>query len=364
MASWPSVPYHFGMSFFSKISSSIKKVTDRVTGGYGKVEMHVGQRQAGLLPVRVTLAATGELKADSIVLELHQSERFRYDEDRTVRDRHHVTWQEKSDLSQSNHKVLHKVELSGEITMAEGEQREFTAEIPVVEDLPGTAKGRHFELGHRLDLRVDIPWGVDLRENQEVQLGSPPAMPEPVVVRESFGGATCELSYAPEGLSGSTLPVKLRFEGDMPNLRVAEVRLRSIESVIVEVQWRRHLSEQEREEAQPYHDRPVQIELTGLEWSSDDGFGLLLEGEGQRRDPRRRIDGEYEVLDFGQRNRDVVQELQFPVSFQGGEASLQIPLEGVPPTLLSDFVRHRVYLEVNLESNQREFHFEREIILH
>ncbi|MCA9791377.1 MAG: sporulation protein [Candidatus Eremiobacteraeota bacterium] len=356
------------MSFFSKISSSIKKVTDRVTGGYGKVEMHVGQRHAGILPVRVTLAATGELKADNIMLELHQSERFRYDEDRTVHDRHHVTWQEQSELSQSNHKVLHKVELSGELTMAEGETREFTAEIPVPDNLPGTAKGRHFELAHRLDLRVDIPWGVDLRENQEVQLGTPPALPEPVVVRESFGAATCELSYAPEGVSGSTLPVKLRFDGEMPSLRVSEVRLRSIESVIVEVTWRRHLGEHEREEAHHHHDRPVEIELTGIEWSSDDGFGLMLEAEGDRHHhrhgPRRRIDGEYEVLDFGKRTRDDIQVLEFPISFQGSEANLQLPLEGVPPTLLSDYVRHRVYLEVSLQSNQREFVFEREIIIH
>lgn len=156
------------MAFFDKLKSGLKSVTDRVTGNYGKLTLELDK---GLcLPgdpvkVKVHLESTGELKVTNVVLSLRGTERL------SVRKQlDHRTSVEASDSEVSLTQDVVLEATAFELEAGQSRDFEHTFTLPV--DLLPSYKGQHLTHQIEVSARADVPWGVDLTAQQDLNVPS------------------------------------------------------------------------------------------------------------------------------------------------------------------------------------------------
>jgi hypothetical protein len=158
------------MSFFGKMKAGLKSVADRVTGGYGEVDVwgvrdpiYPGQTLAAW----VTVLAKDELKFSRLVVKLEAVERGQFSGQREE------GWQ--ASFSPSKTTLKKEVELCGETVLAAGESKDFAIRIEVPADALASFDGKHLDHEYQLSAVVDIPWGADLKDTEPVQVLAHPA---------------------------------------------------------------------------------------------------------------------------------------------------------------------------------------------
>lgn len=153
------------MGFFD----GIKKLTDRVTGGYGKIDFGVKTTDVApgdSLGYRINIEATGELKAKGVYLRLRGTETatmdvHEQDDDgmgRTVTETH------------SNTTLDQVFEVSGELEMQAGETKTIKGEITIPQECEPTYHGVITNHEWVLEADVDIPWGKDLKQSKNMHI--------------------------------------------------------------------------------------------------------------------------------------------------------------------------------------------------
>ncbi len=161
------------MSLFGKMKAGLKNVANRVTGGYGEVSFQTdgqdfvpGQR----VKVAVAVTAKEELKITKILLNLDGYETASFKDDDFLEDEEDV----EANCSHSDYSFRYEGEVLGELTMAPGESKTFTHEFELPAELPPTYHGEHIKNTYQMKVRVDVPWGADLRAQEEVVVVTPP----------------------------------------------------------------------------------------------------------------------------------------------------------------------------------------------
>lgn len=360
------------MSLWSKITSGVKSVTDRVTGGYGKAVFEMSDQVVGpgqTIHAPVKIEATGELKATKVEVLLREYENCDYSSQREVKDPQGNSWTERVECKISQANTLQTVQISGPLEMKNGDSQTLAADITVPGNSRYNVKTNHYELRYELELDVDVPWGVNLRDRRAVQVGTGASLPVPVLHKEAFGSGELQVLIPAEVVTGGTLAVRIHYEGpDDPQIRRSWARLTSKETMQASLTWRRQVSEEERKQIENAGSvSDVHIDLQGFQWSQDKGFGLVWDVQSpstSRAKAQRRWDGNTEILDFGKRELEEVQHLDFTLQQNGKDWTADIPMRDIPATTLGETFSHRLSLEIGLESQSRQFKIHRELVVH
>jgi len=154
------------MGFFDALKEGAKKLTDRVTGGYGKIEFTIDRQEVKPgeeLPYTIHVSATGELKAKRVLLHLRGEETTSVeveieDPDGTKR----TDWR-----NFTNHRE-EEFEVHGSLEMKEGETKEISGKITIPADCQPTYRGVATQHEWTLEADVDVPMGKDLKEQKKI----------------------------------------------------------------------------------------------------------------------------------------------------------------------------------------------------
>lgn len=153
------------MSFFDKVKSGLKSVSDRVTGDYGSVALELKRDTFEIgeeIEAHIQLVAKGDLKVTKVLLMLEGIEKLDVDEDLENDERAKAT------TSTITHQT--EIEVLGETELPAGTNRWLTANLAIPAEVYPSCQGRHFQYSWRCKVRVDVPWGVDLWDETEITL--------------------------------------------------------------------------------------------------------------------------------------------------------------------------------------------------
>ncbi|MDQ7823361.1 MAG: hypothetical protein RDV48_11240 [Candidatus Eremiobacteraeota bacterium] len=149
------------MGFLDSLKEGAKKLADRVTGGYGKVEFEINKldfRPGEEIQFTISIEATGELKAKRVLVHLHSQESTRVEVEVTKPEG--TTQKEmKTYLETKNHEF----EVHGPLEMKEGETKTITGRILIPGDCQPTFMGTHTTHEWTVEADVDVPMGKDLK---------------------------------------------------------------------------------------------------------------------------------------------------------------------------------------------------------
>ena len=153
------------MGFFD----GLKSLTNRVTGGYGKMEFGVKTTNVSPgdeLGYRIMIEATGELKAKRVVIWLKGVETTQMDVQVQDEDGYSRTNTE----THTNQTLQEEFEVHGEIEMNEGETKTIKGTITIPENCEPTYHGIITNHEWVLEADVDIPWGKDLKQHKDLYI--------------------------------------------------------------------------------------------------------------------------------------------------------------------------------------------------
>ena len=149
------------MGLFDMIKEGAKKITNQVTGSYGKIDFAIDPpevERGGRISYRIIVHATGDLEAKSVFIRLIDKETCKMTE--KVRDfSGHMSPKE---FTQTRKLYDKNIEVCGPLEMSEGETKEFTGEVNIPMEIQPTYRGM---LAHHLwyiEAVLDTPWGKDL----------------------------------------------------------------------------------------------------------------------------------------------------------------------------------------------------------
>lgn len=155
------------MGFFDVLKDGAKKLSDRVTGGYGEIVFNIGKtevRPGDGLPVRVDLKARGELKAEKIVIRLRGREKCTMEI--SYRDSNAILRKKRD--TQTNYTGVTEFDLCGSFEMNEGETDDVKGMIQIPQNCQPTYYGVLSEHRWIVEAEVIIPWGKNLFGSKEV----------------------------------------------------------------------------------------------------------------------------------------------------------------------------------------------------
>jgi hypothetical protein len=236
------------MSLFGKITSGLKNIANKVTGGYGEVVLTLEKDQyspGDTVKGKVKVTAIEALKITKITAKLSGLERGQYSEtydpdhhERLVADgsgRYHDSFhhiQATASIHEKTHE--HEVDLCGEAELEAGQVEEYDFVFSLPADLPVSYQGKHLSHVTTISVEVDIPWGVDLRTSQVLNVVSDPkAQSGGDTLKTAQQNLVCQaiLTVAPVSLyPGDKLQWALRLAPSQPfTVRTVAVGLRSAE---------------------------------------------------------------------------------------------------------------------------------------
>ena len=169
------------MSFLGKMKAGLKNVANKVTGGYGEVtvEVHDSIMPGETLKAKIRILAKAELKITNIKAHFEGFETISYSDDEYEEDT-------RAKSTRSDYSFQHEQELSGELLLEHGDSQEFEFQVTLPDHLPPTFSGVALKNRYHLKVHVDVPWGVDLRESQEIfVLPAAPARCEPTSLQQN-----------------------------------------------------------------------------------------------------------------------------------------------------------------------------------
>lgn len=154
------------MGFLDSIKDGAKKLADRVTGGYGKVEFEIDRldyKPGEEIQFTISIEAKGELKAKRVLVHLHSQESTRVEIEVTKPD----------GASQKEMKTFletknHEFEVHGPLEMKEGETKTITGTILIPSDCQPTFTGKHTTHEWTVEADVDVPMGKDLKSLKKI----------------------------------------------------------------------------------------------------------------------------------------------------------------------------------------------------
>ncbi len=153
------------MGFFD----GLKKLTDRVTGGYGKIELGVKSTDVApgdTLGYRINIEATGDLKAKAVLLRLRGTEIARMEIQ--VQDENGMSRTNTESHTNTTYEQVFQVE--GELDMKAGETKTIKGEITIPQECEPTYHGVITNHEWVLEADVDIPWGKDLKQSKDMRI--------------------------------------------------------------------------------------------------------------------------------------------------------------------------------------------------
>ena len=187
------------MSLFDKLKSGIKNVSDRVTGDYGEVLVKLAEPSAEAgeeLEATVTLTAKSDFKYTKVLVTLVGREKVKFEARRGDDGEQLLT----RDTTTRTFELTEEIEGEGEL--ARGDTREVKAVLKLPPDIKPSFESKHFCHRYQLEVRVDIPWGVDLEAVQAVKvLSASPIKREPVNFERSDGCFYFRLKYSEKDCS-------------------------------------------------------------------------------------------------------------------------------------------------------------------
>lgn len=158
------------MGFLDTLKDGAKKLADKVTGGYGKVDFTLGKNgvlsPGENLPYRIQIDATGELKAKRVMVRVRGTETVRVDME--IREPDGTTRHEQKIYT--NTTAEHEFQVNGEFEMKEGECNVIENEIVIPTTCMPTYRGRLATHIWNVEADVDVPMGKDLKKSFEINI--------------------------------------------------------------------------------------------------------------------------------------------------------------------------------------------------
>lgn len=157
------------MGFFDTLKQGAKNLANRVTGGYGKIEFLMDSHEASpgdRVPVQIKVDATGDLKANRVMLRLRGTENINVE----IREQN-----EDGSTSGGRHNVStctqeEEYQISGAIEMKEGDSKTFSGEIIIPQNCQPTYQGISAIHTWTIEADVDVPMGKDLKQSYEIRI--------------------------------------------------------------------------------------------------------------------------------------------------------------------------------------------------
>jgi uncharacterized membrane protein len=154
------------MGFFDSLKEGAKKLADRVTGGYGKIEFSLDRqevRPGEELPFTINVSATGELKAKRVLIHLRGEENTRVEIEVQEPD-----GTRRSDWRTFTNNREEELEVHGALEMKEGESKAITGSVKIPADCQPTYRGVLTQHEWVIEADVDVPMGRDLKEQKKI----------------------------------------------------------------------------------------------------------------------------------------------------------------------------------------------------
>ncbi len=157
------------MGFFDALAEGAKKLTDRVTGGYGEITFNVDREQLSpgdSLGVEIDIKATGDLEAKRVLVRIRGKEKCTL----------HVKYQDEGGMSQTEtHETTEytmdkEFEVCGALKMSQSETKSIRETITIPDDCQPTYFGVNCEHKWEIEADVDVPWGKDLTKTKELYI--------------------------------------------------------------------------------------------------------------------------------------------------------------------------------------------------
>jgi hypothetical protein len=161
------------MGFLDKLKEGVKKVADRVTGGYGKIELTMDKTEfspGGQLSFSAVILATGELKAKRVLLRLRGTESCDFEYSIDEKDADDITQTRKVRQTHTEYTLDKEYELHGELSMKEGENLPIIQTITLPSDCKPTYMGIACKHQWTVVAEVDVPFGADLRSEKQITI--------------------------------------------------------------------------------------------------------------------------------------------------------------------------------------------------
>lgn len=154
------------MGFFDAIKDGAKKLADKVTGGYGKIEFTIDKevlRPGEDVSFTILVTATGELKAKRVLVNLDGTEHTRVEFEVTKPDGTKGTdWKV---FTETRHQ---EYEVHGPLDMTEGQSETITGKITLPQDCQPTYHGKFTNHDWTLEADVDVPMGKDPKQTKNI----------------------------------------------------------------------------------------------------------------------------------------------------------------------------------------------------
>ena len=149
------------MGFFDAIKDGAKKLADRVTGGYGKIEFSIDKdvlKPGEQISFTMQVTATGELKAKRVLVNIDGTENVRVETE--VKKPDGTTEREWKTFTEIRH---HEFEVHGPLDMKEGQSQTITGTVSIPSDCQPTFQGKYTQHQWTVEADVDVPMGKDLK---------------------------------------------------------------------------------------------------------------------------------------------------------------------------------------------------------
>jgi hypothetical protein len=159
------------MGFLDKLKEGVKKVADRVTGGYGKIELTMDRTEfapGDQLSFSAIVLATGELKAKRVLLRLRGVESCDFEHSIDEKDADGTTQTRKVRETHTEYTLDKEYELHGELNMKEGENLPLVQTVTLPSDCRPTYRGIACNHQWSVTAEVDVPFGADPRSEKQI----------------------------------------------------------------------------------------------------------------------------------------------------------------------------------------------------
>lgn len=162
------------MGFLDKLKEGVKKVADKVTGGYGKLEMMIDRTEftpGEQVSISLVVNATGELKAKRVLVRLRGVETISYEvpvEEKDASGNVINHRNEKKTLAAET--LMKEYEVHGELNMTEGQTQPIIQFITLPQECKPTYMGINCTHQWTLEGEIDVPWGADVRAKRDITI--------------------------------------------------------------------------------------------------------------------------------------------------------------------------------------------------
>ena len=242
------------MGLLDKMKSGLQSVANRVTGGYGEVsiEFHRSTYFPGQkVEARIVVKAVEALKVTKITVDVQGSESLSFHDPTHGPDLEASCRHYESTLDA-------KREIAGEFELAAGESREFLYELGLSKDLSPSCGAEHLKSVYTLKVEVDIPWGVDLRKSEDIQVIALPRFLSEIGVGRGNAACQAQLKVKDSASPGEQLSWNLALKAlETVLVKRVTAKLLSMESFEAELTRKtenpKYAQEQARRQAQQGH---------------------------------------------------------------------------------------------------------------